>query len=54
MDPHWAREVEEEIESAIGLPEFWEVEKETVEAAHKDYTGRGNAGYEGYEQKKST
>lgn len=51
MDPDWAREVREAIEAAIGLPEFWEVEKETVEAAYKDYTGRAPAGYEGYDQK---
>jgi len=44
MDPNWAREVEEEIETAIGLPEFWEVENETVEAAYKDYTDHGAAG----------
>ena len=31
---------------ADGLPEFWEMEKETVEAAQKDYTGRAPAGYE--------
>ena len=52
MDPGWAREVREEIEAAIGLPEFWEVEKETVETEHKKYTGRAHAGYEGYDQKK--
>lgn len=51
MDPDWAREVREEIEAAIGLPEFWEIEKETVEARHKDYTGRAPSGYEGYAQK---
>ena len=51
MDPELARETREEIEAAIGLPEFWEIEKETVEAMHKDYAGRTNAGYEGYEQK---
>ena len=45
LDPDWAREVREEIENAIGLPEFWEVEKETVEAAHKDYTGRTPSGF---------
>jgi len=53
MDPDWAREVREEIEAAIGLPEFWEIEKETVEAMHKDYTGRTNPGYESYSQKKT-
>ena len=52
MDPDWAREVREEIEAAIGLPEFWEIEKETVEAMHKDYAGRTNPGYESYDQKK--
>ncbi len=51
MDPDWAREVREEIENAIGLPEFWKVERETVETAQKDYTGRTHAGYEGYDQK---
>ena len=48
-----AGEVRGEIEAAIGLPEFWEIEKETVEAMHKDYAGRTNAGYEGYDQKKT-
>ncbi len=52
MDPEWARQAREEIEAAIGLPAFWEIEKETVEAMHKDYTGRTNAGYESYTQKK--
>ena len=52
MDPEWAREVREEIEAAIGLPEFWKIEQETVEAMHKDYTGRTNPGYESYNQKK--
>ena len=53
MDPEWAREVREEIEAAIGLPEFWEIEKETVEAMHKDYTGHTNPGYDSYDQKKA-
>jgi 2-methylisocitrate lyase-like PEP mutase family enzyme len=53
MDPEWAREVREEIEAAIGLPEFWKIEQETVEAMHKDYTGRTNPGYESYDQKKT-
>ena len=52
MDPELARETREEIEAAIGLPEFWKIEQETVEAMHKDYTGRTNAGYESYDQKK--
>jgi len=51
MDPELARQTREEIEAAIGLPEFWEIEKDTVEAMHRDYTGRSNAGYEGYDQK---
>ncbi len=53
MDSEWAGEVRREIEAAIGLPEFWEIEKETVEAMHKDYSGLTNAGYEGYDQKKT-
>jgi methylisocitrate lyase len=53
MDPEVAREAREEIEMAIGLPEFWEIEKETIEAMHKDYTGRTNAGYESHDQKKN-
>ncbi len=53
MDPQWAQEVREEIEAAIGLPEFWKIEQETVEAMHKDYTGRTNPGYESYDQKKA-
>ncbi len=52
-DPEWASEVRREIEEAIGLPDFWEIEKETVEAMHKDYSGLTNAGYEGYDQKKA-
>ena len=52
LDSSWASEVRGEIEAAIGLPELWEIEKETVEAMHKDYTGRTNPGYEGYDQKK--
>jgi hypothetical protein len=53
MDPELARETREEIEAAIGLPEFWKIEQETVEAMHKDYTGRTNPGYESYDQKKT-
>jgi 2-methylisocitrate lyase-like PEP mutase family enzyme len=53
MDPELAREAREEIEAAIGLPEFWEIEKETVEAMHKDYTGRTNPGYESSDQRKA-
>lgn len=53
MDTDWALKVREEIEAAIGLPEFWQVEKETVEAMHKDYTGRAHPGYESYDQKRS-
>jgi hypothetical protein len=53
MESTWASEVRGEIEAAIGLPEFWEIEKETMEAMHKDYTGSTNAGYEGYDQKKT-
>lgn len=52
IDPEIARTAREEIEAAIGLPEFWEIERETVEAMHKDYTGRTNAGYESHDQKK--
>ena len=54
MDPDLARITREEIESAIGLPEFWEIEKQTVEAMHRDYEGKTNAGYEGFEQKKAS
>ena len=53
MDPEWAREAREEIEAAIGLPEFWKIEQETVESLHKDYAGRTNPGYESYDQKKT-
>ena len=53
MDPQWAQQVREEIEAAIGLPEFWKIEQETVEAMHKDYAGRTNPGYESYDQKKT-
>ena len=49
-DPEKAKVVREEIENAIGLPEFWEIEKETVEAAERDWAGRQVAGYEGYAQ----
>ncbi len=51
MDPDLAKAVREEIESAIGLPEFWEIERQTVEAAHASFTGKTNAGYEGHDQK---
>jgi len=51
-DPEKVRAVREEIENAIGLPEFWEIEKETVEAANRDWAGRQVAGYEGYEQRR--
>lgn len=47
MDPEWARAVREEIEEAQGLPQFWEIERQTVEGAASDYTGRTIAGYEG-------
>ena len=49
-DPEKARSVREEVENAIGLPEFWEIEKETVEAAHRDWEGRHIAGHEGYDE----
>jgi methylisocitrate lyase len=51
-DPEKARAVREEIEDAIGLPEFWETEKQTVEATHNDWVGRRPAGLEGYDQKR--
>ncbi len=51
-DPEEARAVREEVENAIGLPEFWEIEKETVEAANRDWGGRHIAGHEGYDQKR--
>ncbi len=51
MDPEVAKRAREEIEAAIGLPEFWEIERQTVEAAHSDYTGTTNAGYESHLQK---
>jgi len=47
MDPEWAKQVREEIEEAQGLPAFWEIERQTVEAEAADYTGRTIAGYEG-------
>ena len=50
-DQDKASEVREEIENAIGLPEFWEIEKGTVEAAQLDWQSRQVAGYEGYDQK---
>jgi methylisocitrate lyase len=49
-DEEKARAVREEVENAIGLPEFWEIEKQTVEAAHRDFEGRHIAGHEGAEQ----
>ncbi|WP_158215343.1 isocitrate lyase/PEP mutase family protein [Candidimonas nitroreducens] len=52
MDPELARITREEVEAAIGLPEFWEIEKATVESASQSYEGKTNAGYEGAEQKK--
>lgn len=51
-DPDKAKAVREEIENAIDLPELWSIEKETVEAAHRDWTGRQVAGYEGFDQKR--
>ena len=42
--------VREEVENAIGLPEFWEIERQTVEAAHRDFEGRHIAGHEGVEE----
>jgi methylisocitrate lyase len=51
-DAEKAKAVREEIENTIGLPEFWEIEKKTVEASQKDWTGRQVAGYEGYDQKR--
>jgi methylisocitrate lyase len=52
FDPEEAQAVREEIENAIGLPEFWKIEDETVEAAIGGWAGRKVAGYEGYDQKK--
>lgn len=51
-DPEKAKAVREEVENVIGLPEFWEIEKETVEAAQRSWAGRQVAGYEGYDQKR--
>jgi len=51
MDADLAKAVREEIEQAIGLPEFWEIERQTVEADHAGFTGKTNAGYEGHRQK---
>jgi methylisocitrate lyase len=51
MDPELARVTREEIEAAIGLPEFWEIEKQTVEAMHADHAAKTNAGYESFDQK---
>ncbi len=51
-DPENARAVREEVENAIGLPEFWEIERETVEAAHRDWQGRHIAGHEGYDEER--
>lgn len=49
-DPETAKAAREEIENAIGLPEFWKIEEETVEAAQRGWTSRQVPGYEGYEQ----
>jgi methylisocitrate lyase len=51
LDMDVAKRAREEIEAAIGLPEFWEVERQTVEAAHRDYAGTTNPGYESHLQK---
>jgi len=50
-DREKAKTVREEIENAIGLPELWEIEKQTVEYEQRDYKGRQVAGYEGFDQK---
>jgi len=49
-DVEKARVVREEVENAIGLPEFWEIERQTVEAADRDFEGRHIAGHEGVDQ----
>ena len=51
-DREKAKAVREEIENAIGLPDLWEIEKQTVEYDHRHLTGRQVAGYEGFDQKK--
>lgn len=51
-DREKAKAVREEIENAIGLPELWEIEKQTVEYDHRHLEGRQVAGYEGFDQKK--
>jgi len=51
-DREKAKAVREEIENAIGLPDLWEVEKQTVEYDHRHLAGRQVAGYEGFDQKK--
>lgn len=51
-DQEKAKAVREEIENAIGLPEFWDVERQTVEAAQRDWAGRQVAGYESYDQRR--
>ena len=50
FDPETAKAVKQEVENAIGLPDFWEIEKQTVEAANLDWEGRQIAGHEGYDQ----
>ena len=52
FDVDKAKAVREEIEDAIGLPDMWEVERQTVEYDNQHLEGRQVAGYEGYEQKK--
>jgi methylisocitrate lyase len=49
-DAEKARAVREEVENAIGLPEFWEIERQTVEAANSDFKGRHIAGHEGVDE----
>lgn len=51
MDMEVAKRAREEIEAAIGLPEFWEIEKLTVEREHLDHAGTTNPGYESHLQK---
>tara|TARA_B100000674_G_C37964886_1_gene974056 strand:- start:2737 stop:3687 length:951 start_codon:yes stop_codon:yes gene_type:complete len=50
FDMEKAKEVREEIEDAIGLPDMWEIERQTVEYDNKHLEGRQVAGYEGYNQ----
>ncbi len=52
FDVTQAKAAREEVENAIGLPELWKIEEQTVEAAHRDWEGRQVAGYEGYDQKR--